>query len=200
MAVILVIEDKTAILDNICDCLIKEDYEVLMAENGSIGLQKAKEHQPDLILCDINMPGINGFEVLEEIRNAPDTLDIPFIFLTVRKQTVDIVKGFDLGAQDYIKKPYDNKELLARVRAHLELKKYRETLKRIWNESSEELYKAEKEIAVLKLYIEELKSDEEELHRKELFIEKLENHLKLINGMMKTFKSLKEQSDQNRSL
>lgn len=197
MALILVIDDDRDILDNICDLLNIERYDVLVAENGSMGLQKAKEHKPDLILCDIIMPpGIDGFEVLEEIRNDPDTLDIPFIFLTVRDKSDDIVKGFDLGAQDYIKKLSDNKEILARVKTHIELKKYRETIKKISNELSEELNKSEKEKAVLKLYLDELKSNEEELHRKELFIEKLEKHLNLIDGMMNTFKSLKEQSDQ----
>lgn len=197
MAVILVIDDEKDILENICDLLNNEDYKVLEAENGIIGMQKAREHKPDLILCDILMPGINGFEVLEEIRNDPATLDIPFIFLTVRDEPYDIVKGFDLGSQDYIKKPYDNKELLVRVKTHIELKKNREALKTISNELFEEFHKAEKEKAELKLYIEELKSDTEEFHQKELFIKRLERHLKLLDEMMKALKTIKEQSDQD---
>jgi DNA-binding response OmpR family regulator len=197
MALILVIDDEKEILANICDVLHFEGYKVIKAENGTIGLQKSKDHKPELILCDILMPGIDGFKVLEEIRKDPATFDIPFIFLTVLNKPEDIVKGLKMGAQDYIKKPYDNREVLVRVKIHIELKKDREARKTISNELYDELYKAENEIAILKLYLEELKSAKEELYRRELFIEKIERHLKSIDGMMNTFKSLKEQSDQN---
>lgn len=197
MAVILVIDDEKEILELICDLLRKEGHEVLEAGNGDIGLQKAREQKPDLILCDILMPGMDGFAVLEEIRISPSTLDIPFIFLTVLNKSNDIVKGFDRGAQDYIRKPYDNKEVLARVRTHIELKKNREKLKTTLNKLSEELEEAEQEKANLKVYIDELKSDQEELHRKEVIIEKLEKHVKSMDDLLQTLKGITDQNIQN---
>ncbi len=84
-----------------------------------MGVEKAKAELPDLILCDIRMPGMNGYEVLDELGKDPATRQIPFIFLTVFSNKDNVVKGLELGAQDYITKPFDNRELVARIRKHL---------------------------------------------------------------------------------
>ena len=122
MAVILVIDDEKDMLDNIVMFLHYEGYDVLRAENGEIGLQKARKHKPDIILCDINMPEMNGFEVLEEIRNDSTMQDIPFILLAIRNDTRDIDRGFDMGAQDYIIKPYNSRELATSIRKQYDLR------------------------------------------------------------------------------
>lgn len=129
MATILIIDDEEQALDSICDTLKFEEYDVLRAENGEVGLKIAQKELPDLILCDIGMPEIDGHQVLKEIRdeNSP-TLDIPFIFLTVKSNPDVIERGFREGAQDYITKPFRKNELLARVGTHLALKKTREEL------------------------------------------------------------------------
>ena len=116
---ILVIEDNPLLRDNIKEILELEDYHVHVAENGKIGLEMAFDLRPDLILSDINMPLLNGFEVLEAIRANPETSAIPFIFLSVKRTLEDQNFGNDLGASSYITKPFDMKDLLHTVSSHL---------------------------------------------------------------------------------
>jgi CheY-like chemotaxis protein len=123
MARILVIEDEKHEMENICYVLQQAGYETIMAENGEIGLKLAKKHNPDLILCDLNMPGLTGYEVLEKIRKSPKTSKIPFIILTVFPRPDDIDMEFRVGVQDYITKPFYFKEFLARVKRCLDKEK-----------------------------------------------------------------------------
>ncbi len=120
MRKILVVEDEVPVLENILEMLRFEGYEVRGAENGFLGIQLAREMQPDLIICDIMMVGIDGYEVLQELRRDMDTVLIPFIFLTARGEREDMRKGMELGADDYITKPYSSFELLAAVKMRLE--------------------------------------------------------------------------------
>ncbi|MBI5961567.1 MAG: response regulator [Chloroflexi bacterium] len=117
---ILVIEDETPVLANILEMLRFEQFEVVGADNGFLGIQLARELLPDLIICDIMMPGMDGYEVLQELRRDLDTVTIPFIFLTARGAREDMRKGMDLGADDYITKPYVASELLVAVKTRLE--------------------------------------------------------------------------------
>ncbi len=125
---VLVIDDVFANLMIIEDLLEQDDIEVLTAENGSLGLASAVANLPDLILLDIIMPGQNGFEVCQVLKADEKTQNIPVIFLSGRDNTEDIVKGFEVGAVDYVRKPFHAKELLARVRTHLELKHYKDAV------------------------------------------------------------------------
>ena len=111
----MVIEDEAPILDNISDTLQAEKYDVYTAENGEIGLNLAKKHVPDLIICDVMMPVMDGHEVLRQLRCDPKTSTIPFIFLTAKAERNDVRKGMDLGADDYVSKPFTQRELLSRL-------------------------------------------------------------------------------------
>jgi len=116
---ILVIEDNKDVRENIEELLQLTGYEVITAENGKIGTSKALEHVPDLILCDIMMPELDGFGVLRILSNHPATMDIPFIFLTAKTEKEDFRKGMGLGADDYITKPYDDVQLLDTIEIRL---------------------------------------------------------------------------------
>lgn len=99
------------------------DAEIAVASSGEKALEIIKESIPDLILLDVMMPAMNGFEVCKILKEEDKTADIPVIFITALTDKEDIVKGFELGAVDYVTKPFNPKELLARVKTHLELKK-----------------------------------------------------------------------------
>lgn len=120
MKKILVVEDAQSLRKDILEMLGFEGFEVAGAENGIVGVQRAREFNPDLIICDIMMPGLDGYGVLEELRKDPSTATIPFIFLTARTDRVDIRQGMELGADDYLTKPFTAAELLATVSARLE--------------------------------------------------------------------------------
>ncbi len=120
MTKILVIEDETAIRENILELLEAQDFEAIGAENGRIGVQIATEQVPDLIVCDVMMPELDGYEVLEALRTNPLTVTIPFIFLTAKADKSDTRKGMELGADDYLTKPCRATELLRAVESRLE--------------------------------------------------------------------------------
>jgi two-component system, sensor histidine kinase and response regulator len=120
MAKILVIEDEEAIRENILDLLEAENFKSMGAANGKIGIKMAMEQIPDLILCDMMMPEIDGHGVLKALRSEPITATIPFIFLTAKAEKTDIRLGMELGADDYITKPCTPQELLKAVAIRLE--------------------------------------------------------------------------------
>jgi putative two-component system response regulator len=108
------------------------DFNRKVAISGEKALQLAfSDPSPDLILLDIMMPGMDGYEVCRQLRENEKTQDIPVIFLTAKSTREDIVKGFEVGGQDYVTKPFGHHELLQRVKTHLELKSQRETLKKM---------------------------------------------------------------------
>jgi signal transduction histidine kinase len=120
MKKILVVEDAQSLRKDILEMLGFEGYDAFGAENGLVGVEKARRETPDLIICDIMMPGLDGFGVLEELRREPATAAIPFVFLTARTDRVDIRQGMGLGADDYLTKPFTASELLATVHARLD--------------------------------------------------------------------------------
>lgn len=120
MTTILVIEDDPDIRDIISEILEAIDFQVFQADNGAIGVQLAQAHLPDLILCDISMAELDGFGVLSALRQSPSTATIPFIFLTARVDRADIRQGMQLGADDYITKPFSRNELLSAIKIRLE--------------------------------------------------------------------------------
>jgi two-component system sensor histidine kinase/response regulator len=120
MEKILIIEDEHLILESIAEYLQLEGYECLKASNGEEGILKAKDETPDLIVCDIKMPGLNGHEVLQDLRANPRTSTIPFIFLSALIDKSDLRKGMILGADDYLTKPFQAEDLLNSVKTRLE--------------------------------------------------------------------------------
>ncbi|BFM41073.1 response regulator [Synechocystis sp. LKSZ1] len=116
---ILIIEDEPDIRANLQEILEISQYKVTTASNGAEGVTLAKEIQPDLIICDINMPVMDGYEVLESLQNMPETSLIPFIFLTARSDLQELRQGMELGADDYLIKPLNIQDLLVSVRTRL---------------------------------------------------------------------------------
>jgi len=123
VAKILVIEDEESIRENILDLLEAENFEGIGAINGQVGIKLANEQIPDLILCDMMMPEVDGHGVLKALRSEPLTATIPFIFLTAKADKSDIRTGMELGADDYITKPCTPQELLKAIAIRLEKQK-----------------------------------------------------------------------------
>lgn len=117
---VLVIEDAHSLRRDIIEMLGFEGYDAYGAENGLIGVERARELSPDLIICDIMMPGLDGYGVLEALRSETTTSMIPFIFLTAHTDRVNIRQGMELGADDYLTKPFTAAELLKTVHTRLE--------------------------------------------------------------------------------
>ncbi|MEQ9365442.1 MAG: hybrid sensor histidine kinase/response regulator [Leptospirales bacterium] len=134
---VLIVDDQVNNLKVLGTILRDEDYEIYAARDGAEALQTASLARPDLILLDIMMPELDGYEVCRRLKADPLTAEIPVIFLTARGESEDLVAGFDAGAVDYIRKPFQQAELLARVRLHLELKRNRDEIRRIGNERKE---------------------------------------------------------------
>lgn len=120
---ILIVDDVQLNLDLMKDILSDQEYQIATAINGKSALAKARAHKFDLILLDVVLPDIDGFEVCSILKSNPQTQDVPIIFLTAKKEKDSIVKGFQLGAVDYIPKPFSKEELIARVNLHLTLRK-----------------------------------------------------------------------------
>ncbi len=120
MKKILVIEDEDNIRENLQEMLTAEYFEVIAAENGCIGVQLAQEEVPDLIICDIMMPDLDGYGVLKQLRQNQSTQTVPFIFLTAKAAKVDQRQGMELGADDFLSKPFTRNELLGAIAAQIE--------------------------------------------------------------------------------
>ena len=119
MKKILVIEDEPEMRRNLTTILRLEKFHPLAAENGLVGVELARREKPDLIICDVMMPELDGYGVLQALREDPDCLGIPFIFLTAKGEKPDIRAGMNLGADDYLTKPVAKPELLAAIASRL---------------------------------------------------------------------------------
>lgn len=119
MTRILVIDDDESVLDNIVDTLEASGYQVGSATNGRIGLESLRKQVPDLVICDVMMPDITGYEVLKTIRKDRPTTAIPFIFLTAKIERSDQRSGMELGADDFLTKPFTQRELLSAIETQL---------------------------------------------------------------------------------
>jgi CRP-like cAMP-binding protein/CheY-like chemotaxis protein len=125
---ILIIEDNNDIRESTAEILELTGYEVLQASHGKIGVELAQQHLPNIILCDIMMPELDGYGVLYLLSKNPDTATIPFIFLTAKAERVDFRKGMEMGADDYLTKPYDDIELLNAIESRLQKKEKQQAL------------------------------------------------------------------------
>ena len=119
MKTILLIEDNKDVRENTAEILELANYKVVQAENGKQGVEEAQQHKPDLIICDIMMPVLDGYGVIHLLNKIPETASIPFIFLTAKSERMDFRKGMEMGADDYISKPFDDIELLNAVESRL---------------------------------------------------------------------------------
>ncbi|MES0488956.1 MAG: hybrid sensor histidine kinase/response regulator [Leptospirales bacterium] len=128
---ILIVDDNAKNIQVLATILEKKEYSIAIAKNGKEAIKLLDKLSPILILLDIMMPVMDGYEACSIIRKRPDTVDTPIIFLTAKTESEDIVKGFELGAQDYITKPFQEVELLARIKTHIEIKNNRDAIRKI---------------------------------------------------------------------
>lgn len=119
MKKILIIEDDAALRENTAELLELSDYEVITAPNGRAGIEQAQKIHPDVIICDIMMPEVDGYGVLEALSSDVNTNQIPFIFLSARTDHKEVRKGMDLGADDYLTKPFEEEELLNAIETRI---------------------------------------------------------------------------------
>jgi len=143
---ILAVDDTPASLKLLTDILKEEGYEVRSAISGELALHSAVRNPPDLVLLDIRMPEMDGYEVCRQLKANSETRDVPVIFVSAVSATDEKVLGFEIGAVDFVTKPYQRSELLARVRTHLELNNLRHNLKDLVIERSSELIESEKKL------------------------------------------------------
>ena len=129
---ILIVDDVAHNIQIIANILENAGYQTAYAMSGETALEQAQDFAYDLILLDIMMPGTDGYDTCRLLKKNPLTKEIPVIFITAKKDTDNVVMGFEIGAQDYITKPFQPAELLARVKTHLELKSARE---KVWTVS-----------------------------------------------------------------
>ena len=122
---ILIVDDNPQNLQVLGSLLQKEGHSISVAMNGPDAIAFLADHAVDLVLLDVMMPGMSGFEACEKLKANPHTKDIPVIFVSARIETQDIVRGFEAGGVDYVTKPFNPPELLARVRTHVALQKAR---------------------------------------------------------------------------
>ncbi|MDD4929862.1 MAG: response regulator [Gallionella sp.] len=146
MGRILAVDDTPASLRLLTDILKEEGYEVRSAISGELALHAASNIAPDLILLDIRMPDMDGYEVCRRLKANPATRDVPVIFVSAVSETEEKVQGFYVGAVDFVTKPYQRDELMARVRTHLELNRLRHHLEDLVEERTVELRSSEKKL------------------------------------------------------
>lgn len=125
---ILIVDDNPTNVDLLLDYLTRMGYQVMVAEDGLSALERISYQRPDIVLLDVMMPKMDGFETCQRIQENADTADIPVIFMTALDQLNDKVRGFGAGAVDYITKPFQNEEVLARIRSHLAVRRMQEDL------------------------------------------------------------------------
>lgn len=116
---IILIEDDAVLRENTAELLELSNYQVMTAENGKLGVELIKQEKPDLIVCDIMMPEMDGYDVLDEVSKDPNLTHIPFMFLSAKTEHHDIRKGMNLGADDYLTKPFTEKELLDAIESRI---------------------------------------------------------------------------------
>jgi len=116
---VLLVEDESDVVDLLRYNLIRSGYEVLIANNGSDGLATIAQQRPDAVILDLMLPGMSGYEVCQKLRKAPETADVAVLMLTAKGEPSERVKGLELGADDYITKPFSPRELILRLKAVL---------------------------------------------------------------------------------
>ncbi len=196
MKTILVIEDNENIRENVQEILTLSDYNVILAHNGKEGIELAQKNKPDLIICDIMMPGVDGYGVLHVLHRDAETHNIPFIFLTSKSERSDFRAAMEMGADDYITKPFSGNELLNAIESRL---KKSEVLKRTLASSLEGIHQLKVATGSAKS-LEEL-TNESNLneYKKKQVIYKQGNHPHylyfIVKGKVKTYRTHEDGKD-----
>jgi DNA-binding response OmpR family regulator len=195
---VLIVDDQPGNVFLLQDRLNREGFKVITAYDGTSGIKVAKDQYPDIILLDVMMPGIDGFEVCREISSHKDTQHIPIILVTALNSSEDTQKGFDSGAFDFIKKPFNKIELLSRVKAALrftetkklliELEKidtYSTTVKKTNHEIKQPLTLINLSVTALKRELEETNINRDSAKKRVEFIENaMKEIIKIMNTML----------------
>uniref|UniRef100_Q47FQ9 histidine kinase n=1 Tax=Dechloromonas aromatica (strain RCB) TaxID=159087 RepID=Q47FQ9_DECAR len=153
---ILIVDDTAASLDLLSDLLAQAGYAVRPTQDPRMALRSALAKTPELILLDVRMPGMDGYELCQRLKDNPKTREIPVIFLSALRETEDKVRGFSLGAVDYIAKPFQPEEVLARVRTHIELRRLQCRLEERVAERTEQLRQSSDELRASRERLQEL--------------------------------------------
>lgn len=153
MITILIIEDDPSVRDNLADILTLEEFRVITASDGWEGLEAAIEHQPALIICDVMMPELDGYAVVKAVRKQAEICNTPFIFLTAKADRMEQREGMELGADDYLTKPFRPSEVIRAVKVRLErhaatMQPYQD--ERVRSHSLEEQLKSNAELSEIK--------------------------------------------------
>jgi serine phosphatase RsbU (regulator of sigma subunit) len=187
---VLVVDDNTANLGVIINYLKESGFDTPVATDGEIALKRAKHIRPDIILLDVMMPGIDGFETCRRLKSEEATKDIPVIFMTALNSTKDKVNGFKVGAVDYVTKPLHMEEVLARLNTHLRLQELTHKLQqtnRELSQANEELSQANQTIMLLNAQLKDdnlrMKSELEVAHRIQQMALPVESELKQIKEL-----------------
>jgi putative nucleotidyltransferase with HDIG domain len=143
---ILAVDDTPASLRLLTEILVNEGYNVRSAINGELALHAAVSQPPKLILLDVNMPGMNGFEVCHCLKKEPQLRDVPIIFVSALSEMTEKLKGFEIGGVDYVTKPFQREELLARVHTHLTLYNLSHHLEEVVDERTSSLRESEQQL------------------------------------------------------
>lgn len=159
-AEVMVVEDTPASLELLCKLLTTAGYVVRPAPEGRMALRSAQDKPPALILLDIRMPGIDGYEVCRRLKDDERTRDIPVIFLSALREESDSVLGFELGAVDFIAKPYRPEEVLARVRTHVELRRLQANQEEMVRERTLQLVEAQGKLQELAGFLQNVREEE----------------------------------------
>src|SRR6056297_1638303 len=148
-AEIMMVDDEPDNLDLLANMLERHGYTVLAFPSGPMALDAARERPPDIVLLDVRMPDMDGYEVCRELKNIPETTQVPVLFLSALTETEDKLRGFDVGGVDYITKPLQEREVLARVKTHLELHMHRHKLQNLLSQRSAQLFDAHRRLQIL---------------------------------------------------
>ena len=180
---ILVVDDTPSSLQLLTGILTDQGYRVRPASGGRVALRSAEVKVPDLILLDVNMPGIDGYEVCRRLKTNERTRDIPVIFISAYEETVRKIEGFNAGGIDYITKPFEAEEVLARIRTQLRLRELTEHLEQKVSERTEELTRANRELR--REIIDRQRAEEERTRLEQQFYQaqKLESIGRLAGGV-----------------
>jgi len=186
---VLIIEDNNDIRENIVEILELAGYKVYAADNGKTGVDLAIKNTPDIVLCDIMMPELDGYGVLYMLNKYPETSAVPFIFLTAKAERIDLRKGMEMGADDYLTKPFDDMELLNAIESRLRKKETQETFYSKSLDKLNNLVSKNDGLAELKKIIQERKARQFKKHQVIYYEGDKGNGLYLLlDGKVKTVK------------
>jgi len=193
---ILIVDDTPANVALLLDQLSQHGFKILVAEDGESAIEQVKYARPDLILLDVLMPGIDGFETCRRLKAEQDIKDIPVIFMTALSETTDKVKGFKTGAVDYVTKPFQYEEVLARVTTHLTIRKLQKELQEA-NEKLEQ--RVAERTGELKAALEEVEKLKNRLAAENIYLReeiKLERNFEEIIGRSEALKNVLHKAEQ----